>query len=964
MVPFLKQVANHYVLNGDISKKCFIFPNRRSMVFFKKYLGESLTRPVITPKMMTINDFFFTVSSKNQADRVTLLLELYECYKNLNSKAESLDDFIFWGDIILADFNDVDKYLAEPAQLFANIADLKNIQDTFSYLTDNQRQAIESFLRHFSNSEGRLTVQLDSDDPDVKERFLMIWNILYRLYRDFNDRLEGKGIAYEGMVYRSLAERLKTTSAADMMQEIFPDTETYVFVGLNALNECEKTLLRKLRDASMAEFCWDYSGKLISDPQNRSSLFLEENIREFRQAAQWDSEPLPIPEINVIGVPSAVGQAKRLHEILKEDWEDCAVVLPDENLLTPVLNSIPEHIQDINVTMGVPMSGSQFFAMMTVLASVQLHSTVRGGKTVFYHKQVWELFSNEVFRHAVDDKSAEIIKKVKHTAAYYIPQEELSGSPLLDVVFKAAVTEQKKADAGQIHTFAEYLKDVIRVIAPAVADIPELALELEFAKEYYRCLNLLMNNELEVLPFTFVKLLSMLLSTVSVPFRGEPLKGLQVMGPLETRALDFRNLVIMSADEGIFPHRSVSSSFIPPELRRGFGLPTYEYQDAVWAYYFYRMISRAEKVWMLVDTRTEGLVSGEESRYIKQLQYHFGIPVKRYSLQFGQMKTAETADIPKTDEDIEAVRSMSLSASSLKTYLDCPAKFYYGSIRRLKPEDEVAESLDAAMIGTIFHAVMFDIYAAAYDGPINTGANGERWIGMLESPYDVSYAYIKQWSESDARIRDMVMKMIADVMKTDQVTGRNLVIGDVIVRYVVKTLDRDLEYLDEKNAGSMKIYGLEVPVRTLVGDQKIKGLVDRVDAVREGEIRVVDYKTGKVTEDDYNITDQTYERIAAAIFEPDIDSRPSIAFQFFIYDLLLRSNGHDKDRQMKNSVYSMAGIFKESPVTMDFNEKFYGAVNIRLGETLGQMYDPQIPFRRTANETTCSYCDFRNICGK
>ena len=964
MTPFLKQVAEHYFSLGNIEKRCFIFPNRRSMVFFKKYLGEALTHPVVTPRMMTINDFFFTVSGKNQADRVTLLLELYDCYKALNTKAESLDEFIFWGDTLLADFNDVDKYLVNPSQLFTNIADLKKIQDNFSYLTETQRKAIEGFLSHFSHTSGRLKVNLESDDPNVKERFLMIWNILLPLYEDFNRSLESKGIAYEGMVYRSLAERLKTSSAQETMEEVYPEVESFVFVGLNALNECEKTLLRKLRDASMAEFCWDYSGKLIRDKQNKSSFFLEENVNEFKQAADWDPEPLPIPEINVIGVPSAVGQAKRLYDILKDNWEDCAVVLPDEGLLTPVLNSIPEHVRDINVTMGVPMSGSQFFAMMNIITSMQLHTVNRNGKWSFYHKQVWELFSNEVFRAAVDERTAEVIKSVKTKAAYYIPQEDLSGTPLLDLVFKVAVTDQKKADSVQIREFATYLQNVVLCIAPSIADSPELALELEFAKEYYRSINLLMNNELQILPLTYVKLLSMLLSSVAVPFRGEPLKGLQIMGPLETRALDFSNLVIMSADEGIFPRRSVSSSFIPPELRRGFGLPTYEYQDSVWAYYFYRMISRAKKVWMLVDTRTEGLVSGEESRYIKQLEYHFGVPIKRYSVQFGEMKTAEVAGITKTQDDVDRIRKMYLSASSLRNYLDCPAKFYYASVQRLKLEDEVAESLDAAMIGTVFHAVMFEIYAGAFEGPVNRTADGDASIGMLETPYKVSRQYIRKWHDDDAGVRRMVMTMIAETMKTDQVSGRNLVIADVIVKYVIMTLERDIEYLHENSACNLLIYGLEVPLDIRLSDQKFKGHLDRVDAVREGEIRVVDYKTGKVTVDDYEIDDTNFERIAEAIFAQDTEERPGIAFQFYIYDLLLRENGHDAGRQVRNSIYSMATIFKEQPQTRDLNENFYKTMTLSLENLLTQMYDVEVPFRRTTVEKSCSYCDFRNICGK
>ncbi len=384
MIPFLKQVADHYYMQGGIERRCFIFPNRRSMVFFRKYLCEAVAEnaaaPLLLPPMYTINDFFYRAAGLQSSDRVRLLLKLYECYRELNHRAETLDEFIFWGDVILADFNDVDKYLVDAKQLFANVADFKALQDTFEYLTETQRKAVEGFISHFSDLTGRLTVDLNSENPDVKGRFLMIWNILYPLYLNFNESLEQEGMAYDGMVYRRMAERLKGEAASDVCTDILKDSEGVVFVGLNALNECEKTLLRKLRDAGLAEFCWDWSGDMIKDPQNRASFFMTDNVLEFPQASAWDPDGLEIPEINVISVPSSVGQAKRLPDILAGRTvkpEECAVVLPDENLLKPVLNSIPEDITDINVTMGLPMSGSLFFMMMSEIASIQMHAVFR-----------------------------------------------------------------------------------------------------------------------------------------------------------------------------------------------------------------------------------------------------------------------------------------------------------------------------------------------------------------------------------------------------------------------------------------------------------------------------------------------------------------------------------------------------------------------------------------------------------
>jgi hypothetical protein len=970
MTPFLKQVADHYYNLGRIEDRCFVFPNRRSMVWFRKHLCEDVKEtPLLAPQMFTINDLFCKAAGVEASDRVRLLLELYSCYAALNPKAESLDEFIFWGDVILGDFNDVDKYLVDASQLFTNVADFKSLQDDFAYLTETQKEAIKGFLSHFNDQSGRLTVDLGTDDPDVKGRFLMVWNILHQLYTDFNASLRSKDMAYEGMVYRALASRLREMPVEDVFKGIFPKGVTFVFVGLNALNECEKLLLRKLRDAGMAEFCWDWTGDMIRDPQNRSSLFMADNVLEFPQAAGWDRDGLVVPEINVISVASSVGQAKRLPDILAQRTaatEECAVVLPDENLLGTVLNSIPEDIRDINVTMGLPMSGSLFYAMMSDISSLQMHLVNRKGVWYFYHKQVWDIFSSEIFRKAADERTLEMVAQVKTGARYYIPQDELNGTPLMDAVFRPVVTDAKTASAGQTASFARYQKEVIETVAGAIAAKGTLALELEYAKEYYRCVNVLQEIGLEVLPVTYIRLLSQLTGSVSVPFKGEPLKGLQIMGPLETRALDFRNLIIMSANEGVFPRRNVSSSFIPPELRKGFGLPTYEYQDAVWAYYFYRMISRAEKVWMLVDSRTEGLRSGEESRYIKQLEYHFGVPLKRSVVKFGSMKTAALPEISKTDEDVARIRETVLSATALQNYLACPARFYYGTVKALKAEDEVVESLDYGMFGTVYHDTMRAIYTSEeamdpeffFDDRIPGGRlEGE----VLEQ---ITASYIEGWLDKEDQIRRKVKSLIMAQLNALEVSGRNLVVADVIVRYVVMTLQRDLEHLKSNGLSSFNILGREIRVAGELCGQRFKGFIDRLDSFRDGEARVVDYKTGKVLEDDENINDANAEEIADKIFHPDMKNWPKIALQFYIYDMLVQSRPEVRGCAVSNCVYSTAHLFKEPPVTVPMNAKFCEAVGKRLEALLAQMCDTSVPFHRTEDEKICSYCDFKMICGR
>ena len=949
MIPFLKQVVRHYMAKGGIQGLCFIFPNRRSQVFFTKYLGEEVKAaaiPIVAPKMLTINDFFFNISGSRPAGRVRLLLDLYDCYKALNPKHETLDEFIFWGDVILGDFDDVDKYLVDPAKLFTNVADLKEIQDSYSYLTETQRKAIESFVSHF-RSGGRLTVDLDSDNPNVKENFLRIWNILLPLYNSFRERLSGEGLAYEGMVYRSLAARLDSESAADILSAAFGNVDEYVFVGLNALNECEKKVLRRMRDAGLAEFCWDYSGVMVKNPLNKSSFFMSRNVKDFPQAFEIDPEGLKTPEIEVVSVPSSVGQAKLIPSVVKDD--KCAIVLPDESLLLPVLNSIPEEISDINVTMGYPMKNSAFFDFLTLVSAMQMHLRQKDGVWYYYHNQVWSLFSSALFRKVThgDEEVRNRIKKIKEGMKYYIPQEDLSGIPIFEMLFRPAVTDPKSASKEQISAFADYQKALIKGLAPKLADDPSLAVELEFAKAAFNAVSQLQAAGLGVLPMTYIKLLNQLLAPVSVPFNGEPLKGLQIMGPLETRALDFAQVMILSCNEGMFPRRSVSSSFIPPELRKGFGLPTYEFQDAVWAYYFYRLIQRADKVTLVYDSRTEGLKGGEESRYIKQLEYHFNVPVKRSFVKADAVGDVSSKEISKTEDDVEVIRRSKLSASALKNYLDCPAKFYYTTVRKLRKSDEVSEDLDAGMLGNVYHGTMQRLYSPEMAG--GRIVTGEYLSGLLRKPL---------------AIKEIIRSLILGELHSLEVTGRDLVVENVIFEYVKKTLHRDIELLKLSGFDSFEILGLEKQFEQEIDGFRFVGFVDRMDSLRPGEIRIIDYKTGKVQDNDTGITDEKAAGVVDALFGPKYAGRPKIALQMYLYDVFCRNSGLCKGEGIVNVIYPPAGLFtdpvKEDPVS----EEFMRLTEEKLHGLLAEIASVDVPFVRTSDPDACKYCDFRMICGR
>ena len=979
MTPFLLQVAQHYHPAPQIGRMCFIFPNKRAIAFFRKHLGglcAASARAMIAPECLTINDFFSRLGTLRTADRMSSIVMLHECYRELNPSAENLDEFIFWGSVILSDFAEVDKYRVNPEHIFKNVAEFRQMQDNLDYLEPGQKAAMEQFLGQFSK------------DGDYKERFRRIWDLLLPLYSLFKEKMAAEGMATEGGIYRTIADRLDSEAVSDVLKGAFPDAEKFVFVGLNALNECEKRVLRKMRDAHLAEFCWDFSSDEIRDPANRSSFFLSQNVAEFPQAFIPDPDGLPRPVINVVACPSAVGQTKLLPAVLSSccrqtpfgssasphptiDFVDgppaieprvlrpsgglsaavsekdrsyagglsaavginTAIVLPDEGLLLNALNSIPEEITDVNVTMGYPMHGSEFEALLGDIAALQQNIREKDGAVQFYHRHVWGIFSNSLIRSMLTPEGEEIVRRIRKEARYYIGQDAFTGDTLLETVFRPATD------------IPSYIKEFLLCLAPLLKQKPGREMELDFAMFAYKAVTRLQGLNLDVQPRTWWRLFDQLIGRAAVPFKGEPLKGMQIMGPLETRALDFENLIIVSCNEGMFPRRSVAASFIPAELRKGFGLPTYEYQDAVWAYYFYRLIQRAQNVWLLFDTRTELSRSGEESRYIRQLQMLYGFDVRRHTVRAPIREAEADTFIPKTEEDLETMRNpeFRLSVSSLQHYLNCPAMFYYGKVKGLKAADEVSEALDAGMLGTVLHETMQELYSGRKS---------------------ISREYLHSLLKDETRIRSRVAARIKKQLRTDEITGRNLIYEELITRYVMQILSTDLALLADARKDEFEVLGLELERHMRIGGFEFLGYIDRLDSFEDGTVRIVDYKTGKVSDQDIAIDDSNAATVVDALFGPDNAKRPKIALQLYLYGEYLQGDKCVEGKQLQNCIYQTSGIFRDKPKSIPRSPEFCRLAKEKVAETLAEIANKELPWRRTDDAKTCEWCDFKTLCGR
>ena len=960
MTPFLHQIAEIFFTQygNDLYKHTFVFPNRRAGVFFQKYLAEIAGKPIFSPKILTIQELFESLSPYLIADRIEMLVILYEKYIVISQSDELFDDFLYWGEMLLNDFNEVDKHVANAEQLFKNVQNLKSIESDMSFLSPSQIEAIQRFWVGFMPAEGNNT----------KEKFLETWQILLQLYTSFRAELHQKGFAYEGMLFREVAERAKNKENFDLP---FSDI---VFVGLNALTPAEENLLIYLRNLGVADFYWDYDSPQVRDPQNRASLWVRENLQRFPSkfpiaASNRLLDEEIKPQIELIGIPSAVGQAKHVTQILSRLIQEngianpseaikTAIVLPDENLLLPVLYSIPQEIEKINVTMGYGLSHSSIASLIEDVADLQRNIRRQNNETMFYYRFVQALLNHPLIVSSAQTESEALKTHILTHNRVMVAQSEIPEHPLFQLIFKP-ITDWKN--------ISEYLQNILSTLYNGLTeekqagkesgtDVRSIDLEREFIVQYYKTITRLsdtLRNANHLSIETYFRLLKRISQSISVSFSGEPISGLQVMGVLETRVLDFENLIILSMNEGVFPLKNATTSFIPYTLRKAFALPTYEHQDSTYAYHFYRMISRPKRVFMLYDTRAEEMQTGEVSRYFYQLKYLYpdcfdiSERVATYDVSapdIPPVTVTKTADVLSKLQSFTKGGTSYLSASLINNYINCPLQFYFTAVEGLSEESEVQESVESDVFGSIFHRLMEMIY--------------NRYKGLSVTP-DVLSGIAK----NDRYLTELIEKAFAryyfkDEENTRPLQGQHHLIGEILRSYVKQTLAVDkqftpFEYIDSEYR-FVKEYAVN-PVLTV----NFKGSIDRIDRVG-GAHRIIDYKTG---------TGATDFKSIEQLFDESKNNRPSQILQVFVYALFYALENPGK--QLSPAIYYLRSVFKDFDPTITFDKnpvenisRFLPEFTEKFNALLQEIFNPNIPFSQTKNEKNCQWCAFKEVCGR
>ncbi len=812
-----------YDLNNrgkDLSKLTFVLPSKRAGLFLKQELSNVVNKTIFSPTIVSIEEFVEELAQLKTISNTELLFEFYNSYVQLTKKDErdTFEGFSKWAQILLQDFNEIDRYLISQSNIFEYLSAIKE-------------------LEHWSLEEHKTKVVKD---------YLKFWDKLKIYYKHYTESLLSKKIGYQGLIYREAIENIQ--SYINSKQGTY-----HIFLGFNALNTAEETIIQELLQNEMAETFWDVDKAFLNNPIHDAALFTRQHRKSWKyfrdNPFNWLTSNYTSPkEITVLGIPKNIGQAKTIGTLLKSiskhnpSLESTAVVLGDEDLLIPVLNSIPKSVDSLNITMGFPLNSIPLASLFELLFTIQ-----KKGTGNYYHKEVISILSHQfikpLFLFEAIDTASTIIENIQKNNLVYLSISDIkkhnkTHHELIDLLFSNWNDDAQKA-----------ISNCFKIISKLKDNLSEEKDSNTLSLEYLFRFNTLFNelfrlnegfshiNDISALYGIYKELLS----SETLDFQGEPLLGLQIMGMLESRVLDFETVIISSVNEGILPSGKSNNSFIPFDVKIENDLPTYKEKDAVYTYHFYRLLQRAKNIYILYNTEADTLTGGEKSRFINQLELegihdikHKIITPKVPGLKVGLKSLKKTESVI---EQLKAIAKKGFSPSSITNYIRNPMDFYYQRLLNIKDIEDVEETVAANTMGTVVHNTLEKLY----------------------TPYIGSFLSIEGLKAMKAEIDATTTYFFNKEYKDGDMTkGKNLIVFEIAKRYVLNFINLEID--DLKQGNTIKIVALEeenkitLPISELDFEVSIKGTVDRIDEYN-GITRIIDYKTGKVSQNQVEIVD-------------------------------------------------------------------------------------------------------------
>ena len=961
MKSFLERVAEHLIEHypDRISNICIVLSNRRASLFLKKYLAELLGKTSWGPNIFSIEDFILELSEYQSINSLKTTFELYEVHKTIEGKnAQSFDEFYKWGSILVQDFNELDLHLVDADRMYNYLSEVKSLAE-WNLEIENLSSFQNNYLKFFKSLK-----------------------IYYTL---LNNRLNQRKLAYNGKLFRHVAENITARSKTLEWDQI-------LFAGFNALSLAEEKILFSLKELKLADFLWDiddyYLNHMNSGVKHEAGLFFRKYFKNIKKSEiRWIDQNLKNDkkDIQIYGIPKQIGQAKFCGQLLQHDTHfliakhKSAIILADENMLIPVLNSIPSTYSELNVTMGLPLSSSPLFGFFNQLFKMQLNS---GNKkkilnlpdSLFRYTDISKCLRHSVINNLSDQlfdcpkiSTQQILTQIKKNGQLDFKSVELihvfKAQNYNEAFLALTFTDWNDNSVIAIKHFQEII-EILRVatINKQLADQIDLKIELELLYQFSILFNKIEGYITEYSAINSIKILHSIFlqicSSQKLPLYGEPLKGLQLMGMLESRNLDFDNLIILSVNENILPASGKQNSFIPFELKREFNIPTYREKNAIFAYHFFRLLQRSKNITLIYNSQPDPLAGGDKSRFLHQIIdelaiYNPQICITEKSvssiIKLSAEKVISVSKTTKILQRLDEISKNGISASSLNVYIRCQLQFYFKQIAQLGEPDEVSDTMDAAMLGTVIHESLKNFYQPFINKVLNPE---ELKINLKNTDQYIAQAFKTHYNQGNTKF------------------GKNLLIVHVakelfrnFVQYEINGLINIGELKNEKTITSLEekfVSVLTIDINGETKDIKLKGFIDRTQTVN-GYTEVIDYKTGTIKPQDLKL--DTWDELIS-------NKKYDKVFQLLFYAWILNKNGSDHNKFVAG-IYPLkrisAGFIKvlipdqnqNTLTSIDLNEFESQLINLLI-----DIYNPKLNFEQTNDLNDCLYCTYRSICNK